>query len=681
MILIGELRDAETAQTALQAAESGHLVFSTLHTVDAAETVGRMIEFFPPAKQQQIRSVLAGVLRGVVSQRLLPRVDGGRVAAVEVMVTNARIADLIRETAHRGDRRRGRRGRLLRHADVRAGADRARPRRARSSARSRRTRPRTRTTSSSRSTTRSSARPPSIAQRGSAEAAEAAADETRGRGALPPRHPCRGGVMRRARRGALLVLALGVGSGVAPTRSPSSRRPQFVAAARRRRSRCRAPTSRTRRARSCCRPEPAEAPFLPVRERSYEELQALWLRAGAAYGIPWQVLAAINKIESNFGRNMGPSSAGAVGWMQFMPDTWLRWGTDADGDGIADPWNPEDAVFAAARYLAAAGGAHRHLARAVFAYNHAAVVRRRRARSWRRSSAATSARRRLHARPAGAQARGGAGGRSPSRARRCDAAESAAARARVARRAALDDARRRPGQLLSDRLDVEKDAFEVGQRERRGHAPRSSGSRRELTTGRGGARAGPQRRRTPRPSHPAAAGVLRRPERADGYVFPVGGGPGVRLRRRTHHHDYPAADIAGPGGRAGLRARRRDRARRVVDDGRCGIGIVLQTRDGLQWVYCHLSYRDPAVVPGAVLVAGQWVGLVGSTGHSTGPHLHLAAEARDELPAGRCRGSRSSPGPRSPGRTRRPSRRSGATPVFAVVPPVESRRGRGRVHD
>jgi twitching motility protein PilT len=96
-ILIGELRDAETAQTALQAAESGHLVMSTLHTIDAAETVGRMIEFFPPEKQEVIRSILAGVLRGVVSQRLLPKVDGGRVAAVEVMVMNARIADLIRE--------------------------------------------------------------------------------------------------------------------------------------------------------------------------------------------------------------------------------------------------------------------------------------------------------------------------------------------------------------------------------------------------------------------------------------------------------------------------------------------------------------------------------------------------------------------------------------------------------
>ncbi|HEY3183578.1 MAG TPA: PilT/PilU family type 4a pilus ATPase [Gaiellaceae bacterium] len=96
-ILIGELRDAETAQTALQAAESGHLVFSTLHTIDAAETVGRMIEFFPETKQQQIRSIMAGVLRGVISQRLLPRVGGGRVAAVEVMINNARIGDLIRD--------------------------------------------------------------------------------------------------------------------------------------------------------------------------------------------------------------------------------------------------------------------------------------------------------------------------------------------------------------------------------------------------------------------------------------------------------------------------------------------------------------------------------------------------------------------------------------------------------
>jgi twitching motility protein PilT len=97
VILIGELRDSETAETALQAAESGHLVLSTMHTVDAAETVSRMIEFFPSIKHNQIRAILAGVLRGVVSQRLLPRVDAGRVAAVEVMVTNKRIEELIRE--------------------------------------------------------------------------------------------------------------------------------------------------------------------------------------------------------------------------------------------------------------------------------------------------------------------------------------------------------------------------------------------------------------------------------------------------------------------------------------------------------------------------------------------------------------------------------------------------------
>src|SRR5207342_2165969 len=103
---------------------------------------------------------------------------------------------------------------------------------------------------------------------------------------------------------------------------------------------------------------------------TYPQLLALWQRAGASYGIPWPVLAAINKVESNFGRNMGPSSAGAIGWMQFMPSTWERWGVDANGDGVADPWNAEDAVTAAARYLAATGG-QTDIASAVFSYNHA----------------------------------------------------------------------------------------------------------------------------------------------------------------------------------------------------------------------------------------------------------------------------------------------------------------------
>jgi twitching motility protein PilT len=97
VILIGELRDDESAKAALQAAESGHFVLSTMHTIDAAETVGRLIEFFPPGKQMMVRQILAGVLRGVASQRLLPRVGGGRIPAVEVMVNTARIADLIRD--------------------------------------------------------------------------------------------------------------------------------------------------------------------------------------------------------------------------------------------------------------------------------------------------------------------------------------------------------------------------------------------------------------------------------------------------------------------------------------------------------------------------------------------------------------------------------------------------------
>jgi cell wall-associated NlpC family hydrolase len=103
---------------------------------------------------------------------------------------------------------------------------------------------------------------------------------------------------------------------------------------------------------------------------SFAALRGIWQAAGNAYGIPWEVLAAINKVETNFGRNLGPSSAGAVGWMQFMPSTWARWGVDANGDGVADPNNPTDAIFSAARYLAGCGGQF-DIARAVYCYNHA----------------------------------------------------------------------------------------------------------------------------------------------------------------------------------------------------------------------------------------------------------------------------------------------------------------------
>ena len=99
-------------------------------------------------------------------------------------------------------------------------------------------------------------------------------------------------------------------------------------------------------------------------------LLPIYQAAGSEYDVPWQILAAINEIETDYGRNLSVSSAGAVGWMQFLPSTWKEWGVDANGDGIADPYNPADAIFTAARYLHAAG-ASKSIQGAIFAYNHA----------------------------------------------------------------------------------------------------------------------------------------------------------------------------------------------------------------------------------------------------------------------------------------------------------------------
>ena len=96
-IMIGEMRDAESIATALTAAETGHLVFSTLHTNSAAQTIDRIIDSFPAEQQGQISSQLAAVLVGIVSERLIPRVNGGRIPACEVMLANAAIRNLIRE--------------------------------------------------------------------------------------------------------------------------------------------------------------------------------------------------------------------------------------------------------------------------------------------------------------------------------------------------------------------------------------------------------------------------------------------------------------------------------------------------------------------------------------------------------------------------------------------------------
>jgi len=99
-------------------------------------------------------------------------------------------------------------------------------------------------------------------------------------------------------------------------------------------------------------------------------LLPIYQAAGIEYGIRWEILAAINEIETNYGRNLSVSSAGALGWMQFMPGTWDMYGTDGNGDGKKDPYNPVDAIFSAARYLKAAD-AEKDIRKAIWAYNHA----------------------------------------------------------------------------------------------------------------------------------------------------------------------------------------------------------------------------------------------------------------------------------------------------------------------
>jgi twitching motility protein PilT len=98
VILVGEMRDLETIETALTAAETGHLVMSTLHTLDATETINRIISAFPPYQQKQVRLQLGSVLRAVISQRLVPRADGhGRVPAAEVLLATARVRELVED--------------------------------------------------------------------------------------------------------------------------------------------------------------------------------------------------------------------------------------------------------------------------------------------------------------------------------------------------------------------------------------------------------------------------------------------------------------------------------------------------------------------------------------------------------------------------------------------------------
>jgi len=100
VIFVGEIRDPDSALSAIQAAETGHLVISTLHTIDATETINRLLDLFPPQQQREVRTSFAGALRGIVSQRLVVRADGkGRVPAVEVLIANGRVYDRIVDPA------------------------------------------------------------------------------------------------------------------------------------------------------------------------------------------------------------------------------------------------------------------------------------------------------------------------------------------------------------------------------------------------------------------------------------------------------------------------------------------------------------------------------------------------------------------------------------------------------
>ncbi len=102
VILVGEMRDEETVQTALSAAETGHLVLSTIHTVDATESINRMLDFFPPHQHGQARSMIAGTVKGVISQRLVPGAEGGRVAVCEILRMTGRVRDMIIDPAQTG---------------------------------------------------------------------------------------------------------------------------------------------------------------------------------------------------------------------------------------------------------------------------------------------------------------------------------------------------------------------------------------------------------------------------------------------------------------------------------------------------------------------------------------------------------------------------------------------------
>jgi murein DD-endopeptidase MepM/ murein hydrolase activator NlpD len=374
-------------------------------------------------------------------------------------------------------------------------------------------------------------------------------------------------------------------------------------------------------------PPDLSSPPASPQQLTPEQLRPIWEAAAQAYGVPWQVLAAIDKVESNFGQNMGPSSAGAIGWMQFMPGTWLEYGTDADGDGVADPWNAQDAIYSAARYLAASGG-RTDIQAAVYAYNHA---------DWYVQEVLQLAA--AYGNGESPFASFGSGDQAPVvQAVSTDAEEQAVADAE----AALDEGVARVHQLEAAGRNVELDASNSDLLGDRLAAAQDAGQNAaDLATVRGdvtdlrtrveeakAALAAAQR---------AAESVLVAPDghavaapiAKDGWVFPVGGGPAIVSVLPS---DASTTEIAAPAGTPAYALSDGQVAAASPDPaGTCGIGFTLQAPDGQAWSYCHLAYLDAAVTPGATLRAGDEVGLVGQTGAALRPELAVAPQNGAEL--------------------------------------------------
>jgi murein DD-endopeptidase MepM/ murein hydrolase activator NlpD len=381
-------------------------------------------------------------------------------------------------------------------------------------------------------------------------------------------------------------------------------------------------------------PSWTQPPAQPV-QLSYDQLLSLWQNAGHSYGIPWNVLAAINKIESNFGRNMGPSSAGALGWMQFMPSTWERWGTDADANGYADPWNPVDGIYSAARYLAASGGAT-DIRRAVFSYNHAEWYVNQVLQLAQLYGSSDTAPADAYQNAPAVQSSGALVVADPLQPE-IDAARAAVAQADVAYRTALDGAHALAARgsqltdhadgtrLLSNRLEAQKRAVQFGAQVDAAQAE-ADRLKQKLENAQAALAKLEQKSQGGASNGSGAPAAT-----AGNWVFPVGGGPAA-VSVSHYHHDYPAADIAAPEGSPLYALSDGTVLHAWSWDERCGTGFTLQTSDGQMWTYCHLSYMEPSVTQGAELAAGDQVGLVGQTGDATGPHLHLQLQPAATYP-------------------------------------------------